>query len=95
MEFGKIYYFVTKVMLYIHGKQLYLSFNVEISNATNILLNVGLGNSTIYSTQYQTRTNNNLSTILVLSITPVVGIVLPTLFVLLIIILIKMRSKHH
>ena len=95
MEFGKIYYFVTKVMLYIHGEHLYLSFNVEISNATNILLNVGLANSTLYSTEYQTRTNNNLSTILVLSITPVIGIVLLAIFVLLFITLIKMRSKHH
>ena len=117
MEFGIIYYFVTKVMLYIYGKQLSLSFNVEISNATNNLIYVVLANSTLYSTssvsmpqnhtdneypqivcdcgENQTRNYNNLPTILVLSITPVVGIVLLTVFVLLISVSMKLKSKHN
>ena len=43
----------------------------------------------------QTRAYSNLSTTLVLSVTPVVGIGLLTFFVFLITILIKIRSKHH
>ena len=43
----------------------------------------------------QTRACSNLSTTLVLSVTPVVGILLLILIVLLIIILIKIRSKYH
>ena len=117
MEFGKIYYFVTKVMLYIYGKQLPLSYNVEMSNSTNNLIDVGLANSTLYSTssasipqnntdneclqmacdcgEDQTRTYNNLSTMLVLFIISIVGNVLLIVFVLLIIIPIKLKSKHN